>query len=151
MTGTSQTAPRRDLARPVIFGLADGAMSILGVVFYVSGHTSLVFPVALSGGVSAAASMAGGEWLSESGNGPGPALAMGAATLGGSVLPGIPYALLPAPAAPAVSVLLLAAVAAVVGRMRAHRRHPYLETGAVLTVVIALSTVCAVLLPGGGG
>jgi VIT1/CCC1 family predicted Fe2+/Mn2+ transporter len=131
----------RSLARPAVFGLADGAMSIMGVVLYVAGHTGLVFPVAVSGGVSAAASMASGEWLSESENGP-----LAAVTIGGRMLPAVPYAFLRGAWAPAVSVAMLAVVAAVVARLRAHRRHPYLETAAALAVVLALSAACALLI-----
>ena len=140
----------RTLTRPVIFGLADGSMSIMGVVFYAAGHAGLVFPVALSGGVSAAVSMAGGEWLSESGSGPGAALAMGAATLAGSILPAVPYAFLHGLAAPLVSVLALCAVAAVVARLRSHRKHPWRETALVLAAVLAASAACALLMPGSG-
>ena len=130
-------------ARPVIFGLADGSMSIVGIVLYASGHAVLVLPVAVSGGVSAAISMAGGEWLSESKNGPGAAVVMGLATLIGSVLPAVPYAFLHGKAAPAVALVILAGVAVAVARLRGHRRHPYAETGLVLAVVLAASAVCA--------
>lgn len=139
------------LARPVIFGAADGMMSILGVVFYAAGHHALVFPVAVAGGLSAAVSMAGGEWLSESSQGPAAAVAMGVATLTGSVLPAVPYAVLTGPAAPAVSVLVCVAVAAGVARLRVGRRHRYLETFAVLAGVLALAVACTLAFPGGTG
>jgi VIT1/CCC1 family predicted Fe2+/Mn2+ transporter len=131
----------------VIFGLADGAMSILGVVFYASGHGGMVIPLAISGGLSAACSMAGGEWLSDSENGPGASAAMGAATLIGSVLPAAPYAVLSGWHAPAVSVLTLAAVVVVVAHLRSRRKHPYAETFGVLAVVLAASAACALLIP----
>ena len=149
MSGSKPQRP--GFARPVVFGLCDGSMSITGVVFYASGHGGLVFPFAVAGGVSAAVSMAGGEWLSQSGNGPAACAAMGAATLLGSILPALPYALLRGWAAPAVSVAILVAVAAVVARLRDHRKHPYLETGLVLGVVLAASVGCALLIPGGTG
>ena len=138
-------------ARPVIFGLSDGSMSILGVVFYASGHGSLVFPVAFSGGVSAACSMAGGEWLSESRNGLGASAAMGLATLAGSLLPAFPYLFLRHWEAPALSVVMLIAVAFVVGRLRRGQNYPYTGTFAVLGVVLAASVACALLIPGGAG
>jgi VIT1/CCC1 family predicted Fe2+/Mn2+ transporter len=141
----------RGLSRPVIFGLADGSLSITGVVFYAAGHAGLVFPVALSGGVSAAVSMAGGEWLSESGSGPRAAVAMGLATLAGSLLPAVPYAFLTGAAAPAVSVLALCAVAVVVARLRSYRQHPWRETAIVLGAVLAASAACALLAPGTAG
>jgi VIT1/CCC1 family predicted Fe2+/Mn2+ transporter len=124
-------------------------MSILGVVFYASGHGGLVIPLAISGGLSAACSMAGGEWLSDSENGLAASAAMGAATLTGSILPAAPYAFLHSWHAPAVSVLTLAAVVVVVARLRQHRRHPYWETFGVLAVVLAASAACALLIPAG--
>lgn len=135
--------------RPVIFGLCDGAMSILGVVFYAAGHAGEVFPVALSGGLTAAVSMAGGQWLSDSDTGPLAAVAMGAATLAGSVLPAIPYAFTRTPAAPVLSVALCGLVAYVVARLRPHRQHPHLETFGILTVILAVSVACLLILPGG--
>ena len=122
-------------------------MSILGVVFYASGHGGLVIPLALSGGVSAACSMAGGEWLSDSDNGLGASAAMGMATLIGSVLPAAPYAFLSGWHAPAVSVLTLIAVVVVVAHLRSCRKHPYAETFGVLAVVLAASAACALLIP----
>jgi VIT1/CCC1 family predicted Fe2+/Mn2+ transporter len=139
------------LARPMIFGLCDGSLSILGVVLYASGHGTLVFPIAASGGLSAAVSMAGGEWLSASSDGPAAAVMMGLATLAGSIIPALPYLFLRGWAAPAVAVVLLAAVAYVVARLRSHREHPYLETAAVLGAVLAVSVACALLMPGGTG
>ena len=121
-------------------------MSIIGVVLYAAGHSDAVFPIALSGGVSAACSMAGGEWLSESSSGPAAAAAMGGATLIGSILPASPYIFLHGWRAPAVSVILLIGVAAVVAHLRSHRKHPSLETGGVLAVVLALSAACALLI-----
>jgi VIT1/CCC1 family predicted Fe2+/Mn2+ transporter len=136
------------LARPVIFGLADGSMSILGVVAFLTGHAGLVFPAALAGGLTASVSMATGEWLSDSGSGPGASVAMGAATLTGSVLPAIPYAFTHGWLAPCLSATALAAVALTVARLRSHRKHPYLETFAALGLVVAVSVACAVLAPG---
>jgi len=147
--GGLRRAQPHKLARPIIFGGCDGAMSILGVVFYASGHGGLVIPLAISGGLSAACSMAGGEWLSDSENGLAASAAMGVATLTGSVLPAAPYAFLSGWHAPAVSVLTLAVVVVVVARLRQHRRHPYWETFGVLAVVLLASAACALLIPAG--
>jgi VIT1/CCC1 family predicted Fe2+/Mn2+ transporter len=138
----------RHISRPVIFGLCDGAMSIMGVVLYAARHTSLVFPIAVSGGFSAAVSMAGSEWLSKSHNGLREAAAMGAATLAGSVLPAVPYAFLHGWHALAVSVLAVTAVAVAVSLLRRERDHPYLETFAVLAAVLAIAAACVAVLPG---
>jgi VIT1/CCC1 family predicted Fe2+/Mn2+ transporter len=146
MTQSGLAAQIRQVRRQAVFGLADGAMSITGVVLYAAGQHAKVFPYALAGGVSASLSMAGGEWLSQSDTGLGGAAMMGAATLAGSLIPALPYLLLTGIAAPAVAVVLLAAVAALIARMRAHRHHAYLETGAVLAIVLIASAACAVWL-----
>lgn len=138
----------KKLTRPLIFGLADGAMSIMGVIMFAAGHAAAVFPLALSGGVSASLSMGGSEWLSDSENGFLASLAMAGSTLVGSILPAVPYAILPGFAAPVVSLVLLAGVAALVGYMRrgAHRRHPYLESAGILVTVLLASVGCALWL-----
>ena len=123
-------------------------MSILGVVFYLTGHPGLVFPAAAAGGLSASVSMASGEWLSESSTGFAASMTMGAATLTGSILPAIPYAFARGWLAPALSAAACAVVALVVARLRAHRKHPYLETFAALCAVVAVSVACALLAPG---
>src|ERR1035441_9114510 len=91
MTQSGLAAQIRQVRRQAVFGLADGAMSITGVVLYAAGQHAEVFPYALAGGVSASLSMAGGEWLSQSDTGLGGAAMMGAATLAGSLIPALPY------------------------------------------------------------
>ncbi len=134
------------LARPIIFGLADGAMSITGVVLFAAGHGASVFLFALAGGISSALSMGGSEWLSDSENGFLASALMAGSTLAGSILPAFPYAFLHGWHAPAVSLLLLGGVAALLGRMREHRSHPYLEAIGILTVVLIASAGCALWL-----
>jgi VIT1/CCC1 family predicted Fe2+/Mn2+ transporter len=134
------------LARPIIFGLSDGAMSIVGVVLYASGHSEMVLPLAVSGGVSASISMAGGEWLSDSENGFWASAAMGAATLAGSVAPAIPYVFLKGAEAYAVAGVMLVGVAAIVARLRKNREHPYRETGLVLSAVLLASILCSIFI-----
>jgi hypothetical protein len=137
----------RKVYAPVIFGLADGAMSIVGVILYASGHSTLVFPVALSGGISAAISMAGSQWLSQTETSSAQNLAMGLATLAGSIAPALPYLFLHGWPAPAVSCGVLVLIALAVARMRkANRKHPLLETLAVLALILAVSAICSVLI-----
>jgi VIT1/CCC1 family predicted Fe2+/Mn2+ transporter len=137
----------------VIFGLADGMMSLLGVLLYLLGHASLIFPAALSGGISAALSMAGGEWLSDSENGLGASCAMGAATGLGAVLPAIPFAVTSGSAALAASVVICTGIAVVVALMRVRRSVPLAiaETFAVLTLIFAVVLTCGLFLPGSAG
>lgn len=138
------------LARPAIFGLADGLMSMLGVILYLSGHESLVFPTALSGGISSALSMAGGEWLSDSDNGLGASCVMGLATGVGAILPAIPYAFTSGVTAITCSVAICVLIAAVVALMRPMRSRAlaFAETYAVLVAIFLLVLACGLFLPG---
>lgn len=79
-----------------MFGLSDGMTSLLGVILYLTGHPKLIFPVALSGAISSAFSMAGGQWLSSPEDGKKAAITMGVATGTGAMLPAVPFAFLPA-------------------------------------------------------
>ena len=82
---------RTPLFRPAIFGLGDGCMSIVGVVLYLLGDQRLIFPAALSGAISAALSMAGSEYLSDSDNGVWPSAVMGLSTAAGGIAPAVPF------------------------------------------------------------
>jgi VIT1/CCC1 family predicted Fe2+/Mn2+ transporter len=138
------------LVRPAVFGLSDGMMSLLGVVLFLLGHQSLIFPAALSGGISSALSMAGGEWLSDSDSGLGASCVMGAATGVGAVLPALPYALATGPVALCCSVVICLGIGVAVALMRPNRRpaRALAETGAVLAVIFAAVLVCGLFLPG---
>lgn len=138
------------LARPAIFGLADGMMSLLGVVLYLLGHEALIFPAALSGGISSALSMAGGEWLSDSDNGLGASCVMGAATGVGAILPAIPYAVTSGTTALACSIVICVLIAAVVALMRPMRSQTlaFAETYAILGAIFLVVLACGLFLPG---
>lgn len=144
------TAGRRALARPAVFGLADGLMSMLGVVLYLAGHQALVFPAALSGGISSALSMAAGEWLSDSDTGLGAALVMGASAGTGAILPAVPYAVSPGPAAVAESVVICLLIGFVVALLRPRRSFPMAaaETFGVLLAIFAAVLLLGLVLPG---
>jgi VIT1/CCC1 family predicted Fe2+/Mn2+ transporter len=140
----------RQLLRPAVFGLSDGMMSLIGVVLFLLGHQSLIFPAALSGGISSALSMAGGEWLSDSDSGLGASCVMGAATGAGAVLPAIPYALTSGVVALVCSVVICLGIGVAVALMRPDR-HPVralAETGAVLGLIFVAVLVCGLFLPG---
>jgi VIT1/CCC1 family predicted Fe2+/Mn2+ transporter len=142
---------RPSLARPAVFGLFDGTCSLLGVVLYLLGHQGLIFPAALSGGISSALSMAAGEWLSDgNGNGLAESAVIGAATGTGAVLPAVPYAVTTGPVAVGASVAICIAIAVVVALMRAgrSRRRALAETLAILGVIFLIVLACGLVLPG---
>lgn len=141
---------RQHLLKPAIFGLSDGMMSLLGVVLYLLGHQSLVFPAALSGAISSALSMAGGEWLSESDSGLGASLVMGAATGLGGVLPALPFAFASGRMALGFMVLISMGIGALVALMRTGRSRvrAFTETAAVLATIFLAVLLCGLFLPG---
>lgn len=138
------------LARPAILGLADGMMSLLGVVLYLLGHQGLIFPAALSGGISSALSMAGGEWLSDSRNGLGVSCMLGGATGLGAIAPAVPYAFWTGPTALAASVVVCVAIGVLVAGLRPGRGLglALAETFGVLAVIFGVVLACGLLLPG---
>jgi VIT1/CCC1 family predicted Fe2+/Mn2+ transporter len=139
-----------NLTRPAIFGLADGTMSLLGVVLYLLGHPALIFPAAVSGGISSSLSMAGGEWLSDSDNGLGASCVMGAATGLGAILPALPYAFTSGVTAITCSITICVLIGAVVALMRPNRSRmlALAETYAVLGAIFLVVLACGLFLPG---
>ena len=138
------------LAGEAIFGCSDGLMSILGpVMFTASRYPHLVFPVALMGAVSASASMAAGQRMSEDRQSAWAPVVMGAATFTGSVLPAIPFLFTRGVPAICCAAAVCVTVALGVGRLRSWRKHRYLETLAILALVAGVTVVCNLLLPGG--
>ena len=141
---------RQAVARPAVFGLADGMMSLLGVVLYLLGHQALIFPAAVSGAISSAVSMAAGQWLSDPDRGLPAAAVMGAATGAGAVLPAVPFAFTSGTAAVGESVWICVLVSLTVALLRPGRRwqRAVTETFLVLGAVFAVVLICGMWLPG---
>jgi VIT1/CCC1 family predicted Fe2+/Mn2+ transporter len=138
------------LFRPAIFGLGDGCMSIVGVVLYLLGDQRLIFPAALSGAISAALSMAGNEYLSDSDNGLWPSAVMGLATAAGGIAPAIPFLFTRGALALAWMGVVCLLIGIVVGVMRAQAcaRHGFwTELGGTLGIfALIFAAVLAVSL-----
>lgn len=143
----------RNLTRPAIFGLSDGMMSLLGVVLYLLGHQGLILPAAISGAVSSALSMAGGEWLSDSDSGLRASCVMGAATGVGGVLPALPFAFASGRMALGCMVVICLGIGALVALMRTGRPRlrAFAETAAVLALIFVAVLLCGLFLPGSAG
>lgn len=141
---------KQRLLKPAIFGLSDGMMSLLGVVLYLLGHQDLIFPAAVSGAISSALSMAGGEWLSESDSGLRASCVMGAATGLGGVLPALPFAFASGRVALGFMVVICLGIGALVALMRGGRSRgrAFAETGAVLAAIFLAVLLCGLFLPG---
>lgn len=142
---------RAEVMAPIVFGLSDGMMSLLGVILYLLGHQSLIVPAAIMGGVSSGVSMAAGSWLSDSDDGLGASLLMGAATGVGSVLPALPYLVARGAVALVAAAIICLLIAVLVSWLRQDRgtRTALLETVGVLSAVVAVVLLCGLAVPGG--
>ena len=142
---------KASLVRPVVFGLGDGMVSLLGAVWYLSGHPALVLPAAISGGVTSAVSMAGFDALSDSDRTVRESCTLGAATGAGCALPAVPYAILHGTAAVAASVTVCAALAVIIALMRPNRGKvlSLAEVLGVVALAFAAVILCGAVLPGG--
>ena len=125
-------------------------MSLLGVVLYLLGHQSIIFPAALSGGISSARRMAGGEWLVDSENGLAASCVMGGATGLGAILPALPYAFTTGPAAVAQSVVICCLIGFAVSLLRPNRGlgMAVAETFGILLAIFGVVLACGLFLPG---
>lgn len=144
---------KASLIRPVVFGVGDGMVSLLGTVWYLSGHPALVLPAAISGGITSAVSMAGFDALSDSDRAVAESCMLGAATGVGCTLPAIPYALAHGPAAVAMSVVICTALAVLIALIRPNRGKvlSLAEVLGVVAVAFGAVIMCGIFLPGGAG
>jgi VIT1/CCC1 family predicted Fe2+/Mn2+ transporter len=151
---TARTAEntRLRLTRPAVFGAFDGCASLIGVVVYLAAtHPSLIFPAAVSGALTSAVSMGGGEFLSDSDLGLAASLVMALATFTGALAPAIPFAFGHGALAIAGCVVICAAVILVVARLRPNRGRglALAETAGLFAAAVIVALACARLLPGG--
>lgn len=143
---------KASLTRPAVLGSFDGCASLLGVIIYLLiTHPALIFPTAVSGALSSAVSMGGGEFLSDSDSGLPASGVMALATFAGAALPAVPFAFGTGPAEIAASALFIAAIGIAVAGMRPNRGLglALLETFALLAAVALVVVACSLLLPGG--
>jgi VIT1/CCC1 family predicted Fe2+/Mn2+ transporter len=144
----------RSLLRPAVFGTFDGTTAVLGTLLSLRGHPGWVLPSALGLAVAEGVGMAAGEWLSDSGSGFASAVVIGAATAAGSVLPAVPFAVLPGRWAVVGSALVLAALGVGIAAARSRDRsqlRALAETFGVMGAALVAVAVCMVLTPGGTG
>jgi VIT1/CCC1 family predicted Fe2+/Mn2+ transporter len=131
-------------------------MSLLGVILYLLHDQSLIFPAALSGAISSAMSMAGGEYMSDSDNGLVPSLIMGLATGLGGILPALPFAFARGAGALVLMGAICVLIGLVVGLMRARTcvKHTFRQevfgTFALLGGIFAVVLACALIFPSPG-
>lgn len=139
---------------PAIFGAFDGMTVVLGVLFSLTGHPGLILAAAFGVGIAEGIGMAAGQWLSDSDDGFGASLVIGLATFVGTILPALPYAVLPSRWAMVASVGVLAVLAGAITAMRADERglgRALAETYGVVVVAAVVVFVVEQFAPGGSG
>jgi VIT1/CCC1 family predicted Fe2+/Mn2+ transporter len=137
-----------------IFGTFDGMTSLLGVIAgaLVSGTEHILVVTAAGLAVAATVSMAGGEFLSDSGTAGARrrrAAIMGLATFIGSFLPVIPYLLFARTPATVASVAVTLLMAVGIAQARVPKQGAvaaYVQTFAILIIAGALSIITTVAL-----
>lgn len=145
------TAGRKALIAASIFGLCDGMMSILGVIFTLRSHPALVPWSAAIGGVGAGLSMAVGQYVSADNDDGVPAcLMLGLATSVGSVLPALPYlGLRGAPAIWSTGGICLVLVCVVAALRAGGRWRGGALVFGLLAGVFGVTLGCALAAPAG--
>lgn len=144
--------PSARLARPATFGAFDGCASLIGVVIFLAlTHPAWIFPTALSGALTSAVSMGGGEFLSDSDNGWAASGVMALATFCGALAAAIPFAFGYDPASITECVIICAAVVFTVAALRTNRGFglALAETAGLLTAAVAVAYTCARFFHGG--
>lgn len=142
-----------DVARPAVFGAFDGVVTVLGILFAMSGDPGLI---AAAVGLAAAGtvSMAGGEWLSDSEHGLGASAVIGLTTGAGTMVPVVPYLWFRGAGAAGVSVVLCAIVGACIAWARSEGRggpvRAAAETFGVLLAAAGAAALAAWLTGGVG-
>ena len=138
-----------DDTRMIVFGAFDGLTSAVGLVLVAaltSGSNVLAVSIALA--VGAAISMAAGEWLADDqpvDRGRRAAL-MGLATLVGSIVPALPFAVAAHSAARVGALAFTCGAGVVIAEVRPGKRLPsYAKTLGVLALSCGLAVGCALL------
>ncbi len=127
---------------PAVLGAFDGITSMLGVgLGMTAGHQphTAIWAASVSGGLAAFSGMAGGHYQSAPEDGKAAALACGAATVLGTVIPGVPYLLTAGWAALAASAVLVAAGGGLITWLRPERgAQAFLRTYGLLAAATVL-------------
>jgi VIT1/CCC1 family predicted Fe2+/Mn2+ transporter len=132
------------LLRPAVFGTFDGLTAVLGILLSLHGHPGWVLPSALGLAVAEGVGMAAGQWLSsDSDSGLAASGVIGAATAAGSLLPAVPFALLPGRWAIAASALVLIALGAGIAAVRSRDRGWLRALTETFGVLVAALVACA--------
>lgn len=132
---------------PAIFGAFDGSTSVVGVLLTLAGHPGQILPTALGLAAAGGVGMCAGSWLSDENAGPAEAVAIGAATAVGTLLPALPYTVCAGTPAMVSSGVVLVLLGALITAVRSRDRslaRAVTETYGVLLAVCTAVALCSV-------
>lgn len=138
----------KDILQPSIFGVFDGATSVIGIILTLTGHAEQVIPTSLGLASAGAVGMAAGSYLSDdSKTGLTASVSIGVATGLGTMLPVLPYLFTSGISAIIASFIVLIIIGAMISVARvkfgAHSwARAFIQTYAVLILVCAAVGVC---------
>lgn len=102
----------------VVFGAADGLTVALGLVVSLTGQPAALVHAAFGAGLAELVGMTAGQWLSDTAAGLRPAIANGTAAFAACAIPAIPFLAAAGLAARVSSLILIAAIGAVIAWLR---------------------------------
>lgn len=127
--------------RQVTFGAADGVTVLLGLLVTLAGQPHAMFRAALGAGLAELVGMTAGQWLSDGESGFWAALANGGAAFLACFLPALPELAGRGPGVIVVSLVLVAAVAAVISWLRPEKG--ILAVVQTYGILLAAAGLCA--------
>lgn len=136
-----------------IFGVSDGLTSALGVVIPLALAGRPMLSVVFGLAICAALGMGGGEFLSDRSGGWRPAVAMAIASFAGTLIPAMPFFVLPYLPAAVASSALCAGTLIGISETKARempRRTAYSQTFGILAVA-SMATVAFAFATGAAG
>lgn len=145
---TTRIRVTADDIKQYIFGVSDGLTSALGVVIPLAVAGRPMFTVAFGLAICAAIGMGGGEYLSDKTGRLRSAAMMAIASFLGTLIPAVPFLLLPYGPATAIAVLLCLLTAVIISEAKSRtmtRLRAYTQTVTVLLTASVSTTAFAFL------
>lgn len=128
------------LRQPVTFGSADGLTVLIGLLISLAGDPHALVRGAVGAGVAELVGMSAGQWLSDEGAGPVPAVANGSSSLVACLVPALPFLWLHGTTAIAASVVLVTGIATLITFMR--KEHGFRAFAMTFGILALAAVLC---------
>lgn len=142
----------KPLTNRAIFGSFDGLVCAIGVIISLLATQRQIFTGGVGVGLAETVGMAAAEWQSDSENGLGPSLVIGATAGGAAIVPTVPYAVGSGTAALVTSTAVLALIVGAISFARIEKRgtmRAFIESFAIALVAAAVVLLGHLAVPGG--